>query len=344
MHDWTASEDARLVAYREDPKYSYSDIARMMNQWFETTEFTKDMCQKRAQVLAPPPPLPAAPEMMPNFRRYFDEDGQPLVTPPKRNLVDYLMGLALSDYRVEILHISDLHVDQHDEELLDQVLRRHASADLVVIAGDFLDIYAYSRFDKLKNRPIEGELENGVRLLEHISANFPHVVVIQSNHLDRVARSISVPTGLQFLVEPNLMRHLARPFRNVHTVEEFYVQIGDAIFSHADYTSGLAPQSALQVHKSLAAKTAVGYTDLRPWRVLVQAHTHRVGCTVTGGVKLIESGCLARLPLDYTTTAKSMRFSEPQANGYAVVVQRNGVSLVNECREHYLRGANARVA
>jgi hypothetical protein len=336
---WTEEFDNKLRALREQGG-TFSEIAMALNLWFDTNVFTKDGVQKRHQALSPPQVISLPTEPMPVWRRYFDEDGQALDSPMKNIPAMYgALGLAR---RFEILHISDLHVDQHDEGLLNRVLSRHCGADVVVLNGDFLDIYNYSRYDKLKNRPIERELEAGIRILEHLAYSFPVVVVTDSNHLFRVSRSVKIPEGLLFLFQHDLMARMAAPFSNVHVVDRgpaqsWWCQIGDALFTHADYARQYAPMSAVKINEYMSGMLGTRqFPDLQPYRVLVQAHTHQVGSTYVGGVKVIESGCLAKLPLEYASSAGAVKFPKPQTNGYAVVVQKSGRSLLNESREFFL--------
>lgn len=335
--EWTPDAIARLRALREQG-LSVSEMAAALGAFYGTRVTVREVQRQlrglaAGEALRARPPAPA----MPYFHKYFDEHGQPRASPPKQDLEAYLAALAAKPRKVEILHLSDLHVNQHDEELLDQVLRRHQAADLVVVAGDFLDLYQYSRFAKAEHLPFEAELEAGVRLLEFLSERFPLVVFIESNHHERVRLALqAVPSGLHFLVEPNIMRHLTQPFANCLALDRWWVQVGDAVFTHADYARGVAPRSAERVALWLEYHRRVGQLPLQPFTVVVQAHTHRVGSRILAGIKCIETGCLAKLPLGYAQEARAVAYPEPQMNGYAVVVQRGGRSLLNECREYYL--------
>jgi hypothetical protein len=336
--EWTPTKDAKLLSLR-DSGLTFTECAEAMTNWYGET-CTKDACSNRMKVIVRPPGLSDQPPSihMPFFHKYFDEEGQPLNEPKKYDLQLYIdSGMVAPNNKQEILHISDLHIPFQNEELLDTILRRHAAADLVVVTGDALDCYAYSRFPKDRNVPIEQEIESWIRLQAFLAARFPNVVIVDSNHADRVKLALAtVPLGLSFLVEPNIHRYLARPFNNVHVVGNWYFQVGDAIFAHADYARGRAPQSVVKVAEFLENNRQVGQLDIQPFRLLVQAHTHKVGTLIFKGRKLVESGCLARLPLDYTVSAGSVSFPEPQVNGYVSVVQENGRTDLNASREHYL--------
>jgi hypothetical protein len=349
---WTDEYNKHLLAFREQFPDSSSDVARAMSLWFETP-FTKDQVQKQVLRLTRKATLGEQPTVpyMPTFRKYFDGDGQSYTRPTRRPLGAVLSTLQDKSGRVQLLHLSDLHVDQHDATKIDAVLRRHSGADLVVVGGDALDIYAYSRFAKDRNIPVEREIEAWMGLQEFLAREFPAVVIIDSNHLQRVGAALAgIPAGLGFLVETNLHRHLAQPFANVYVVDSWLLQIEDACFSHGDFARTRAPKAAEKVHEKIARFRAAGqlvingivYPQDRPHRVLVQAHTHQVGSTVVNGVKLIESGCLAKLPLDYTVSSRSIPFTTPQVNGYAMVVQRHGRSVLNEST-YYVFEENADV-
>lgn len=343
---FTPEIDKRLFALREQG-YSFSQIAARLTLEFGSghVSYTKDQVQKRYQAISPTLRLVAAPAhiAMPYFQAHFDERGRPREPVGLTKLADLAQYVESLDRRLsKTLVLSDLHVDQHDEALLVEALNAHRDADLVVINGDALDIYAYSRFRREANRPIEGEIEAWMRIQAEYLSRFPWVVITDSNHAQRIPRAVTIPDGLQFLLEPNIMRHLALPFCNIVALDDWWYQVGDVIYAHGDYAARRAPRTAEQVAAWFRARLGSGqFPELRPFRVLVQAHTHRVGCVVLGGIKVIESGCLAKLPLDYSRAAHQVRWQEPQANGYVVVVQDRGRAILNECREYYVEPASA---
>jgi hypothetical protein len=342
--NWDETADKKLVALREQGK-SFSEVAARLTLELGQGEISKDACQARYQRVAGEYLFYAGPEAryMPYYYGGFDDAGKPYTTTPKLSLEKYLLRRSTESDTLKILHVSDLHVAEHDEELLVRAFNENLDADVVVVAGDALDIYAYSRFARNRNRPIEREIEEWMRIQTEYLAKFPIVLIIDSNHAQRVPRAISIPDGLQFLVEPNIMRYLAQPFTNIIAYDDWYVQIGDAIFAHGDYAVSTAPKAAEQVAGwfSLRAKSDQ-FPQIHSFNLLVQAHTHRVGCVVTSGVKVIESGCLARLPLEYTATMQSAKYKQLQSNGYAVVVQKNGRSVLNDSREFYLEAGRDR--
>jgi hypothetical protein len=150
---------------------------------------------------------------MPWFHRKFDSDGKPYAVAEKADWTTYLFERACSGERTEILHVGDLHVPLHHDALLDLTLRRHRAADLLIVAGDALEVYAYSRFPKRRNIPFEREIEEWARIQDFLSRHYAHVVILGSNHLDRIYKVLhdGVPTSLRFLVEPDLMAYLAQP-------------------------------------------------------------------------------------------------------------------------------------
>jgi hypothetical protein len=119
-------------------------------------------------------------------------------------------------------------------------------------------------------------------------------------------------------------------------INDWWVPIGDCVFAHADYSGGKAPKSAEQVYTKLDNYMRAGQLPRIEMRCVVQAHTHHVGTSYQRGVKCIEPGCLAKLPLEYTIDARSAGSVHPQQNGYASVVQRHGRTLLNESREFLL--------
>jgi hypothetical protein len=61
------------------------------------------------------------------------------------------------------------------------------------------------------------------------------IIVTGSNHRRRVENAIrQLPQSLLFLAEHNPEKYLAQPFERVHSLEEWWVQLGDCIYAHKE--------------------------------------------------------------------------------------------------------------
>lgn len=308
---------------------AHTDVAKTLSDEYPNIGilFTEDMIRnrlkraKRVQLKDFPQTV-----LMPYFEKYRNviEGNTPI---PQKIVVP-----DMSSGRAKILHISDAHIPFQDDSALEFAVQTNLAANVVVEGGDINDCYALSRFEKEVNVPFEQEIEGILRHNEWLSTAFPDVPIIQlsGNHHKRIRRSVEYPQSLNFLYDRDFYTTMASPFPNILAVNNWYYQINDAIFAHDEQASSVDGKSVVNLYQYL--QESWEFLGLRPFRVIVQAHTHQVAVTYRYGRKLMESGAMCRaMPYSYS----SSRYKKPQACGYVTVIQRDGVSVLNECREHY---------
>lgn len=325
MVDWNKQYENRLIELSADPaKYSLSQIAAILSSDFDE-DFTKDSVRHRldrfeASTLSSLP----APFPMPYYEKYAKtiEEG---LAPPK-NWGD------TDKRRLKILSLSDLHIPFCREDLLQLAIDRNRSADICVLS-EVSDFYSLSSFKKRRSIPLEVEIEGMLRLFEYLSCTFPRVVIIGSNHQDRVSTNVLkfLDPSLLFLFDTNMTERLARPFPNIKVTPSWYIQINDAIFCHADKASVTDGKPVVDLLEHF--RNWSGRYHLNPFKVIVQAHTHYIDVIYRDEIKLIQQGCLCQ-DLEYTLTDHAQK--KPHLLGYAVVEQLSGVSDLNLSREYYL--------
>jgi hypothetical protein len=109
-------------------------------------------------------------------------------------------------------------------------------------------------------------------------------------------------------------------------------QVGDLIVSHAEKFSTV-PGSALR-------KIEEGLTDfgqvygLKPWKVLVQAHTHAHSVVLWHADKMLVEGGAMCATHGYMLSARMG--GRPQRIGYTTLTQVNGVTDLNSLRFRWL--------
>lgn len=250
-------------------------------------------------------------------------------------LPEYLEYMRAGERKTLVL--SDLHIPLQNEAAIQAAIDRNLAAHLVVVNGDIADAYSLSTFAKTEDVPIYSEIDGIVRYFEYMSDTYPEafVWITEGNHEDRYKKRIlpMMPQGLEFLATPHILELLARPFPNIVVSGDWWVQVGDAIYAHADAASGVAGRPAVDVLDWF--RNRAEELDLAPFRLVVQAHTHRIAVIYRGQYKAMESGCLCR-PMGY---ARSTRYKNPLQLGYVVVWQRDGRSLLDRCREYPLDAA-----
>jgi predicted phosphodiesterase len=274
-----------------------------------------------------------APRPTPHLDRFFDEAGKLLrPAPGKEGVGSRLRELAESGRWYKTLVLSDTQGVFADDDLWTRALADHPDADLVVVPGDVADWEGASKYVHEMDYPLMLEADWLVRFYLTVTEALPNVPVLVtgSNHRRRVEKHMrSVPQGLLFLAEHNPERYLAQPFPNVVSLDPWWFQVGDVIYAHREGRTATPGDNARDAIKTFRNWRDSGQHGVEPFRVVLTGHSHKVAEFYENGVKGMEPGCLAKLPMLYTTTAE---VSGTQDNGYAYVVQRGGRADRNECR------------
>jgi len=267
--------------------------------------------------------------LMPYYERYREiyegaDDPDKIIDVPKNNVIQFSIRP-----RLKILHLGDMHIPFEVEDQVQEAVNMGATADICV-ASEISDFYSISRFNKNFSIPLEVEIDKIIRLYEFLSSKFPYVFVIQANHDNRVGRQFTdLPPALALLVKTsNMLKYLARPFANIAVVDQWYIQINDTIFAHAEAFSSVDMKVGVKVRDWMRDWTEA--LDLQPFRCIVQGHVHQLGVTYRNGTKIIESGCLCYQP-DYSV---ERLYARPQVNGFVEVVQDHGRTNFELTREH----------
>jgi predicted phosphodiesterase len=228
----------------------------------------------------------------------------------------------------KILSLSDWHIPFERRELIEQAVFDHSDADILVINGDLLDLYAASTFSKHKTIPLLEEYNIGMAYLDDLRQKFPEVHLVRGNHEYRLERYFrtNISNEVSSLVCIDILARMANgeiynqdgtiekllPFDNVHHDNEakFYLKIGRTLFAHAhSYCKGPG---------ATVARQADYFHTLIDFDTIVIGHTHQAGQYWQNGRMLIEQGCLADM-LEYQKGA-NLKYSQ-QNNGYCVIHQ-----------------------
>jgi Calcineurin-like phosphoesterase len=127
----------------------------------------------------------------------------------------------------KILVVSDLHIPFTDETKFQKVIELNRTADMVIVGGDFLDMYGCSRHRKRKSVPHEVEIDNAVRYIEYLSDIFPWVKILRGNHDARAMKKVQdmCPAELLYLFDNEPLDLLVRPFSNVEYLGDWWTQM-----------------------------------------------------------------------------------------------------------------------
>lgn len=256
-----------------------------------------------------------------------------------------------------IVVAGDFHAPFHDPEVVAELIATESGAtDTLIVSGDLMDFYSISRFLKYERIPIEQEIAGADALLSQLASTFSDVLVVEGNHdaprLEKQLRALLTPEMMhciELLTGGNLsiVKLLAKRHGNVRFAPQqagnvplgWMTQVGDLVVTHAEKFS-ITPGAALRkIEEGLADFDHV--YGLKPWRVLLQAHTHQWASIPWHADKLLgETGCCC-LTHGYQLTARMG--GRPQRQGYVTLTQRDGKTDVNSVRFRWLN-AEKRVA
>jgi hypothetical protein len=255
---------------------------------------------------------------------------------------------AKTEQRIAIA--GDFHAPFHCPDVVSTLIADEGPrTDTLIISGDLMDFYSISRFIKYEHIPIEQEIAGADALLGQLAAAFPDVLIVEGNHdaprFEKQLRSLLSPDMmhcLELLTGGNLsiVKLLAKRYPNVRFAPQqagshalgWLTQVGDLVVTHAEKFS-ITPGAAVR-------KIEEGLSDfdhvygLKPWRVLMQAHTHQSSLIPWHADKLLgESGCCC-LTHGYQLTARMG--GRPQRQGYVTLTQHAGATDINSVRFRWL--------
>jgi predicted phosphodiesterase len=244
-----------------------------------------------------------------------------------------------------IVVASDFHAPFHDPWAVAELITREKGADQLIINGDVQDFYSISRFTKYEQVSMESELAAVDALLGQLSAAFPDVVLVSGNHdtarFEKQIRSFLSPELMhvvEFLTGGSLsvLRVIAKRYPNVRFADTqvsrfslgWFWQQGDLITSHAEKYSSVPGAALRGIDQWFTDQHEV--LGLKPWKVLIQAHTHALGMfPFKADRMLIEQGCMCSTH-GYQLQARIM--GRPQRLGYVALNQTAGVTDMNSIR------------
>ena len=252
--------------------------------------------------------------------------------------------------KCDIAVLSDLHAPFQDMRAVAAFLERTKGADLCIVAGDLQDHYSISRFLKYESVSIQSELASAQMVMEKLSEAFPRVICIEGNHdtprfekmlSDRLPHeAIDIIRFLSKTGRLSTVEALCNQFPNVEHVKNrvqgrfdvsWYAQVGDLVVTHAEKYSRVpgATMRGLEEWVSDFENTL----GLKPWRVLLQAHTHQLSLFPWRSDKLLgETGCMCTV-MGYQLSARVA--GRPQRMGWQTLTQYDGVSDFGTVRPYW---------
>ncbi|RPK19999.1 metallophosphoesterase [Paenibacillus xylanexedens] len=255
----------------------------------------------------------------------------------RREAISDLIARKYKGKKAKILYLSDLHVPFTMYDAVTSIVNEHRDADIVVINGDLLDLFAVSKFAKDKEVAMRRELSEGRELVEFIAKRFKDVVITEGNHERRLKSFIKavIPTDLQFLFPQDILQILVngevlgkQKLANVHVVGSWWVKLFDTIFAHPDNYTNANLKTVQNTSEYFSIIENVWH------RACVIGHTHRAGSIVSGEVLLMETGCLC-YDMDYHHGSKFSRTKWTRAYSVINIDEQSNI-IFNESKVVFL--------
>lgn len=202
---------------------------------------------------------------------------------------------------------------------------------ILVSGGDSLNLDMLSFFyhkGGSKTTPME-ELAILIRFFKEAQKVYDHIIFLESNHETRLKKFIisAVPDRQQATEVIKLVKSLREIFDEnkldkIIYPNDFFFQIGDAIFSHFECNSGVPGSVARQIIQYLTPRIK------KEWKVCYQHHTHTQLKMPIDGKTVVETGaCIDTL--DYWRSGKLSGKGKMSSIGYAEGIMKKGVIDVN---------------
>ena len=272
-------------------------------------------------------------------------DGTRQMTKNYRRKTGILQGKYQSG-RERILVISDLHIPEHQEELILDIIRANKDVHKIFLNGDIIDCKAVSAWHDSEITILDHELITAHRLLVKIrEITNAHIMLIKGNHEQRVnthyarnAKALGsavveteilykLMTGFTIKYEKSRQRIKYEAIENVFYADARSYLYGDLLLNHPSTFSKNYMQTSQRIWEGKLK-------DKYPMaRVVVVGHSHQLGMAfIEDDVLLMECGCTCE-PARYADNDD--RPYRVQQYGYVYlemqneVVDKETIKLVN---------------
>jgi len=258
------------------------------------------------------------------------------------------MGLLKSNNKNEkILIISDLHIPDHKEKLVLDIIKDNSSVDKIIMLGDILDCTAVSSWYNEDISILDYELIKAHELLCSIrKITKAKIILVKGNHEERVNTYYSKNAKIMgsAVVETEILYKLAngfsikyknknqrieyQPIKDIEYCNGRTYIIGDLLVNHPSFYRK-------DYMKTVCVMYNEKFKDKYPnVNVIIMGHTHQLGLVFAqNGKVLIESGCLCN-PMSYTD--KDDKPFKMQSYGYVYLEIDDKKVDINSIKLKYL--------
>lgn len=263
-----------------------------------------------------------------------------------KRLIDIIEGEKNSGGCTTIISLSDLHVPfQLDYKQLKEYRNK---VDILQLNGDIVDCQSLSRFPKqYRISPMEEMIQGRQYLIELIEYLQPKKVICNyGNHdkrfasyfaknLDTDILELMPNTSLELIFVDGFRHYNKRekskvyyePLKDIFEtidiefVDDWKSRIGKTIFAHPmAYRSGILATAD-------RAKQYFQDTEKEPFDCICMAHTHKIGDSFSGNIRLLEQGAFANVKKMSYLDGK---LTPPQKSGFAIICQDKEGNIIQD--------------
>lgn len=217
---------------------------------------------------------------------------------------------------LKVLYMADLHIPFTVYDLVKEIIRNHDDADILVINGDLLDLFAVSTFAKDKAVALKRELQEGREFIELVSNIYKDVIIVEGNHERRLRNYIRhvIPVDMHFLFPQDVLQVVQEGtvfkkehLDNVHIVGSWWIKLFDTIYAHPDNYSSVPMRTVISTSEHFLLVKGI------PHKACIIGHTHQAGWLIDRGRLVMETGCLSH-DMDYHNGSKFIKTAWTKAH------------------------------
>jgi predicted phosphodiesterase len=239
----------------------------------------------------------------------------------------------------KLVVISDLHVPFIEKSLFKEFIKREKKeADVLVIAGDFVNFDIFSRFITGDKTRADEEIKIAKEYIEELCSFKIPIIYLTANHelrLDKfLLRTMSVEQ-VKSIINLGLNLKTFFNYKNLKIVNNWFIEIGDIIIAHPEDNSSVYGKTLDNIREFFSER-------IKDFRAIIIGHTHKQSKFFIKRKLCIENGCMSKI-LDYSLDSRFNRYKKDiQYKGYSYSFLKNGkcdfnrTDFVNLAQDDYL--------
>ncbi|MFW6015294.1 MAG: metallophosphoesterase [bacterium] len=232
--------------------------------------------------------------------------------------------------KTKVLVLSDLHIPDVNFDNLEKAILDNQDADIVVLAGDLVNLDSIRKYGNIKNISVEDEYKKLFKIMKVISDIFSQIIVITGNHdrslykyfSNKIVQGLSGYLNLKHPPLEDVMKY----FDNVNYINHYFCQLGDLIIAHPDRYSKVRGRTVRNVLRERLEREH--YKEYDNFSTVMIGHSHDVAEINDFSKRGLEIGCLCKEEIDYHNRGKGKKWIP----AYGIAVFDNCKLITNETR------------